>query len=63
MNDYRIEAATKEEWAERAFAAEQRNTIMVQATIRAMRRVRPDLSYTELAQIVAEEIKNTAFAG
>ena len=28
MSDYRIEAATKEEWAERAFAAERRLSLL-----------------------------------
>lgn len=28
MSDYRIEAATKEEWAERAFAAEARLSLL-----------------------------------
>jgi len=28
MSDYRIEAATKEEWAERAFAAEGRLSLL-----------------------------------
>jgi len=31
MNDYRIEAASKEEWAERALAAEAKLAIAIEA--------------------------------
>lgn len=42
MSDYRIDAATKEEWAERAFAAEDKLSLLLDNLITLKARLKRD---------------------